>query len=136
MFSFFSHFEHVGDAGGFDGDLPRLLHSLFPPSTEQICRVDLFIICDGTWESGFAHVRVLDEIVVPDLDGDGFRRESAIEDEFLVESRIEIVFDGFRAHGFTAANQSLFAFHDAIRIGSTNSILWKERRYVIQKMKV
>ena len=101
---FFSHFEHVGDAGGFDGDFSRLLHSLFPPSTKKIGRIDLFIVGDGARESGFAHVRVFDEIVVPDLDGDGFGRESAIEDELLVESRIEIVFDGFRAHGFTAAN--------------------------------
>ena len=65
------HFEHIGDAGGFNGHFPWLLLTLFSPSTKQIRGVGLFIIGDGTRESGFAHVRVLDEVVVPDLDGDG-----------------------------------------------------------------
>ena len=116
------HLEHVGNAGGFDGDLAGFLHALFPPSAEQIGRVGLLVVGDGTRKSGFAHVGVFDQVVVPNLDGDGLRGVSAIEDELFVEARVEIVLDGFGSHRFTPA-QSPLAFDDAVGISTTHRIL-------------
>ena len=66
--------RQICNASGFDGDLTGFLNSLFPPSPKQFRVVDLFIVGDGAWEGGLAHVLVFDDIPVPNLDRDGFRR--------------------------------------------------------------
>ena len=65
------HLRQIRDARGFDGDLSRLLHTLFSPPAEQFGVISLLIVGDGARKSGLAHVRVFDDVPVPDLESKG-----------------------------------------------------------------
>ena len=103
------------------------MHSLFSVAAEEFGSVNLLVVGNGAGERRLAHVLVFDKVVVPDLDGDRLGGEPAIEDKLFIESRIEIVVDRFRPANFTAETQTLFAFHDAIRVGAAHGVLnqWK-----------
>lgn len=91
------HLRQIRDARGFDGDLSRLLHTLFSPPAEQFGVISLLIVGDGARKSGLAHVRVFDDVPVPDLYRDWVGGKSAEEEKLLIESRVQIVFDRLRS---------------------------------------
>lgn len=116
--------RQVADASGFDGDFARLLDPFFPPPAEEFGVIGFLIV--GNWNGNrrFAHVRVLDQVVVPNLDRDRFRRKSPEENELFVKAGIQIVLDSTSSARFAAPKQSLFAFHDAVGIGTANRVLF------------